>query len=395
MSRYIDDTDQIVTGLDRRLEDLLSAYWPSWIKNHNGSRALLTPKMKPGQKRPTSSFTVHLRGQDRGSWYRFSQKVGGGNPVSLVFYGQHGRLPTSKEDWTDAYTRCREFLGMRREAETSAEDRAEREKRAAQEREKRDRDRAAQEAALKRKRELRALTARSICDEMVSIVGTLGEAYMVERGLPPISEWPWKPDGVIGFHPELEYEALAVWEDRRKVKEGPRFPAVCCRVQDAFGETTAVWQIFLDPVRPRKNETVENAKMGLGPAVGGAVRIGGIAPRIGVAEGYETTLGDWFMEMCRYPIWSTLSTAGMAGFEVPPEVSKVDIYPDGDRGVFFVNNERRHTDRGRVQDPPGLHAGKTLAERLRKIGCLGVLNEPPLSGDGLDLWNSVKGKMYG
>src|SRR3546814_9798555 len=97
--------------------------------------------MKGKNKRPTSSFTVNLSGDRRGQWYRFSQACGGG-ALSLLYYGKHGGVPSSKEDWAETYKLAREFLGITQQREESVEDLQARDARRAQEqsdREERDR----------------------------------------------------------------------------------------------------------------------------------------------------------------------------------------------------------------------------------------------------------------
>lgn len=204
MSRY-DDTQDIINGMDRRLEDFLTAHWPQWIPDGRRTKALLTPKVKDKAKKPTSSFTVDLTGANRGRWYRHSQKIGG-HTVALAYYAQFERLPIGKEDWAEAYDLCRQFLGMRRQTELSPEERAHREAEAKVAREKRERE---QEAARRRdeaKRAARATTAAGIWAEGLPLAGSQAEAYLVGRGIPPVSAWPWDPHGTIRFHPSLEYE---------------------------------------------------------------------------------------------------------------------------------------------------------------------------------------------
>ena len=91
-----DDSQQLADALENKLEQILDKFWPEWVRN--GNKALLTPKKKAKAKKPTSSFTVDINGSRRGQWYRFSQQVGGG-PIGLLYYGYHGTVPSSKDDW--------------------------------------------------------------------------------------------------------------------------------------------------------------------------------------------------------------------------------------------------------------------------------------------------------
>jgi hypothetical protein len=137
----------------------------------------------------------------------------------------------------------------------------------------------------------------------------------------------------------------------------------------------AVWRIFLARDRAEK-APVENPKVGLGPAKGGAVRIGGVGPKIGIGEGLETCLAAWALEGFRYPVWAGLSTSGVAAFEPPLDVKRVNIFPDGDAGKLHD---------GVIYDPPGMRAARALRDRLNPTGIKTVISEVCIRGDALDL----------
>lgn len=367
MSRYVDDSAELARRLEDDIEGVIGKYWPNWIKTRVKSQdvALLTPRIKGKNKRPTSSFTVNLSGDRRGQWYRFSQSIGGGS-LALLHYGHYGNVPNSKSDWAEAYKLAREFLGITQQREETDEERAEREKRREKDRKDReDRERrdAADRAAAQA---VRILTANEAFDESVDLRSSHGEAYLVGRGIPPIETWPWDCRDTLRFHPSLDYEL-----DRSV----GRLPAIVAAVRDFSGSLIAVWQIFLDRRQPIKAPVI-NPKVGRGPASGGAVRIGGDAPKIGGGEGCETALGLWALEGFRMPIWSFLSTSGMEKFEPPLFVKHVSIYHDGDRAQF--QNER-------LLEPPGMKSAKVLYGRMKDIGVGANFNEMPILGDGLDL----------
>jgi len=159
------------------------------------------------------------------------------------------------------------------------------------------------------------------------------------------------------------------------------FPCLVARVQDMGGETISVWRIFLNAETGGK-APVPNPKVGFGPAKGGAVRIGGMGAEIGGGEGLESTLGAWSLEGYRFPVWSTLSTSGMASFEPPLEVRRLRLYPDGDL-------PRRSGD-GSILLPPGIDAAQKLRDRVVPAGLPTVINPPPFNSDFLDVWNSVR-----
>lgn len=368
MSQYRDDSRELADGVARDIEGVLSKYWRGWITEQRKGKlvALVTPRVKRDSKskRQTSSFTVQLDGGDRGKWYRFSQGVGG-HALQLLFYAENDRLAVSKEDWAEAYRLAREFLGITREREVSAEEEAARKAR----REATDRERERQCAAAAAEAQMdkvrRADTAASIWSECRPLRGSHGDAYLQARGIPPVAEWKWDPGETIRFHPSLRYP------------DHGNFPAVVARVQDAWGGTVAIWRVFLANDAPKKAD-VPDAKLGLGPAAGGAVRIGGDAEDIGGAEGIESALGAYFLEDARRPVWAFLSTSGMAGFEPPLFIKKVRLWQDSDYGK--VNKTT-----GAVMEPPGIEAARALRARLIPTGIKCVIQPGQVHGDALDL----------
>lgn len=362
MSR--DDGREIADRVNADIEGVIKEYWSGAIRR--GDKMLLTPRIKPGQKKATSSFVVDLKGSVRGRWYRHSQNVGGWG-IELLFYGEYDRLPKDKSDWRDAFQLARKFLGIVEERQESPEDAAEREERRKREKEKRDEE-ARHEAAEKAKKDAqRTLSAADVWKGTVPLKGTLGEAYLLARGIPPIAEWPWNPDETLRFHPALDFEL-----DRSV----GLYPAIVGKVVDAFGKSTSVWQIFLQRDQPQKADLEPSPKVGRGPSKGGAVRIGGIGSWIGIAEGIESALGAWALEDFRRPVWASLSTSGMSSFEPPLEVERIMIHPDGDKGVL---------SNGRILDPPGIHAARTLQSRMKAISIRCQISEICLLGDALDL----------
>lgn len=365
MTRYT--AQELSDMVNDRIREVVDRYYPGHkiVRQKGVEVALLTPKKKGSQV--TSSFKVELGGQHRGRWYRFSAGLGGWG-LDLLYYSAHDRLPNGKADWAEAFTMAREFLGIqeeRRESDDDRDARIDRERRLREERERKAVEQARQEAA---RAAARVETAHSVWEATQPLLGTHGDAYLQARGIPPVSEWAWSPDDTIRFHPSLSYGL-----DR----DLGSFPAVIGAVRDSFGDLTAIWRVYLHPTEPAK-APVPNAKVGLGPASGGAVRIGGEAADIGGAEGMESALGAYFLENCRRPVWAFLSTSGMASFEAPMFVEKVRIYPDSDYG-------RLDRSTGRVHDPPGITAARKLCERLTASGLGCVIQPTQVHGDALDL----------
>jgi putative DNA primase/helicase len=209
--------------------------------------------------------------------------------------------------------------------------------------------------------------AAAIWQASTPVNGTLAETYLRARGL-ALPGWP----DVLRFHPALPYPG----------KQKP-YPALVCRVDDMGGELTAIWRIYLR--EDGRKADVPNAKLGLGPAAGGAVRIGGAGPKIAIAEGLESALGYWLLTGRRHPTWAGLSTAGLIGFEVPLGVDHVVIAPDGDRPI------KRQGEDFVPAVPAGRKAALALRARLlaEGIACT-IAAEPPAGRDYNDLWADMQ-----
>jgi hypothetical protein len=244
-------------------------------------------------------------------------------------------------------------------------------------------------AAEEKKKQRKVDTAQSIFAESKPIAGTPAEKYLINRGLPPVAEWPWQPDAVLRFHPGLEYELGSVWEGDRKVKPGPTYPVLVAAVFDSWSEVVAIWRIFLTP--DGKKAPVDNAKVGFGPAAGGAVRLGGDGEAIGVGEGIETCLSAWFLNGCHKPVWACLSTSGLVGFEIPSFVKRLEIFPDGDRAKAREDRDGKFA----MSERPGMAAAKGLeAEAIPILGRenVSIAPEPGLKQDYNDLYIHMKSK---
>jgi hypothetical protein len=207
--------------------------------------------------------------------------------------------------------------------------------------------------------------AQAIWDASRPVDGTLAEVYLRSRGIVLDQN-----SDVLRFHSSLPYPG----------KSKP-YPALVCRVDDVTGGLTAIWRIFLRG--DGRKADVENCKLGLGPAGGGAVRIGGIASHIAIAEGIESALGAWLLLGQKVPTWAALSTSGLVGFEVPLGVSRVTIMPDGDRPL------RRKGHEYEPATPAGRKAAQSLFARLTEEGVrAAIAAEPPAGCDYLDVWSA-------
>lgn len=204
--------------------------------------------------------------------------------------------------------------------------------------------------------------AQTIWDASITIWGTTAHHYLGSRGL-HMEEYP----DVLRFHHALPYPG-----------QGKLYPVLVCRVDDVIGNLTGIWRIFLRD--DGRKADVENAKLGLGPTAGGAVRLNGMAPHIGIAEGVETALAAWLLIGRSIPVWSGLSTS-YVNLEVPLGVSRVTIFPDGDRPL------KRQGHEFIPAEPAGRKAAQSLFARLTEEGVrAAIAAEPPPGKDYNDLW---------
>lgn len=206
--------------------------------------------------------------------------------------------------------------------------------------------------------------ALAIWEASTAIADTLAETYLNSRGIPTPDQWP----AVVRFHPALPYPGKN-W----------KYPAMVCRVDGMDGQLVAVWRTFLRA--DARKADVQNARLGLGPAGGGAIRLGGEGPKVGLCEGFESAFGAWLLTNRKFPVWSCLSTSGLVSIELPLGVDHVCIFPDGDRPVRKKGNEYE----------PAMPAGRKAALSLRSrllaegIGCT-IAAEPGIGTDYLDMF---------
>lgn len=144
------------------------------------------------------------------------------------------------------------------------------------------------------------------------IAATPAERYLAGRGLAVEST-------------DLRYHARA--------PHGPRpltrfRPAMIAAVRDQTG-VVAVHRTFLD-VRGRGLATIEEPRCGLGRFGSGAVRLGGPARRLGLAEGIETALSA--SALFGLPCWATLGTERFRLVALPEEVEELVLFLDNDAG---------------------------------------------------------------
>lgn len=151
--------------------------------------------------------------------------------------------------------------------------------------------------------------ALRIWTESRSLQGTIAERYLGARGLRTAS-----PE--LRFHPRTPHGRRPLTRYR---------PALIAAVRDDAG-LTAIHRTFLDVATgaggPRK--------CGLGRFGRGAVRLGGPASAIGLAEGIETALSA--TALFGIPCWATLGTERFGHVALPAETQELMLFLDNDCG---------------------------------------------------------------
>lgn len=183
--------------------------------------------------------------------------------------------------------------------------------------------------------------ARKLWSDGTPIHGTVVESYLHQRGL----------NGPYPF--TLRYIA-----DCKHAPTASRWPAMVAAVTRwPDKQPCAIHRTYLQSDGGGKINHPQ-ARMMLGNATGGAVRLAPHTERLGIAEGIETALS--VQQATGLPMWACLSTSGLQNVTLPDEVREVVICAD--------------------HDPPGLRAAQTTAERLLSSGRSVKIAIPPQAG---------------
>jgi putative DNA primase/helicase len=145
--------------------------------------------------------------------------------------------------------------------------------------------------------------------------------------------------------PEPDPAALKIWAatvephctfvqeylERRGITLLPQFigmnhSAMVAAVQRPDGKIIAVQQTWL--TRDGEKAKVTPPRITTGSLGTGAVRLGAIAPVMGLAEGVETALSA--MMLTGMTVWATLGAARMHNVWIPPEVRELYLFTDND-----------------------------------------------------------------
>ena len=185
--------------------------------------------------------------------------------------------------------------------------------------------------------------ARSIWADAQQIEGTIAEVYLRSRGI------------TLNLPSSLRYLP--------GYKHGPSGLSMGCMIGAVTVEgdkrIRAVHRTWL-----RRDGTdkanVNPAKMMLGPASGGAVRLAKAADELILGEGVETVLSA--MQVSGLPGWACLSTGGLMAVKLPP-------LPIARNALIAADN-----------DEPGLKAADECARRLASEGRSVRIAKPPEPG---------------
>ena len=192
----------------------------------------------------------------------------------------------------------------------------------------------------------RSRFARDIWAKSKPAPGSIVEIYLKGRGITaaiPLT---------LRYHPGLKHGPTGLF-----------LPAMVAGVSSVPDQkVVAIHRTFLRADGKGKAR-VSNAKMMLGPCGGGAVHLAPAGETLAIAEGIESGLS--VQQATGIPTWACLSTSGLKGVVLPPEVRTVIIAADGDE--------------------PGFKAAEVSAARLTREGRKVKIAKPPIGRDFNDL----------
>jgi len=111
------------------------------------------------------------------------------------------------------------------------------------------------------------------------------------------------------------------------------FPAMVSAVQDGSRKITGIHRTYL-AVDGKGKAPVKKSKKMSGVCWGGAIRLCPAAPKMGIAEGIETSLS--VMVATGLPVWAAASMGNMAAVELPDIVREIVLCVDGDSDLVAM-----------------------------------------------------------
>lgn len=153
---------------------------------------------------------------------------------------------------------------------------------------------------------------RSLWFEGKPLPGTIGEAYLRNRGIPALPS-------ALRFHP------LCPVGQGRSLRFRPALiAAVTCHKG-----MSALQRIFLSPGGRGLAADMAVPKLSLGRLHDGAVCLSPAGQELGLAEGIETAMSA--TALLGIPVWATLGSSRLHAVGIPPFVKRLVLLPDNDR----------------------------------------------------------------
>ena len=143
-------------------------------------------------------------------------------------------------------------------------------------------------------------------------------------------------------------------------------PAMVAKILASDGAPTNLHRTYLTLNGQKADVGSVRKVMAGGIAKGSAIRLFEPGPVLGVAEGIETAFAA--SELFRVPVWSTINTTILSGWQPPEDVHQVIIFGDNDPKFG------------------GQAAANALAHRLACSGLSVRIEIPPKVGED---WNDV------
>lgn len=256
-----DDAEIIRQGLLDRCEDLCRILLPNGKREGGGARWMAhDPVAQDFDKTP--ALSVPLTGNNRGRWKCFRGTAGPAKHdlLGLIAY-------VNRTDNAGAFAFARDFLGLKamsqgdmRQMQVKANAAA---KKRAEDGERQRLEKIKQAAILFRK------------NTHPLYAGAQGSDfyywYFRRRAIDLNDIERLNPQS-MRYSRSTEYWKGAVWENRRKTKDGPLFPAIHSALRGPTGVVTACHVTFLDPVDPVK-APVTVPKLVRGDATGSVIEL--------------------------------------------------------------------------------------------------------------------------
>ncbi|MFQ3452438.1 toprim domain-containing protein [Bradyrhizobium sp. UFLA01-814] len=198
--------------------------------------------------------------------------------------------------------------------------------------------------------------ARRLFGMSQSIVGTLVESYLRNRGITALHE-----TGSLRFHPSCYYRP-----DEHCATE--TWPAMIAAVTDLSGHLTGAHRTWLDPdgfsEATLGKAPIDTPRRAMGDLLGHAVRFGVAGEVMAAGEGIETMLSLRCV-LPTMPVVAALSAAHLAAI----------LFPDALRRLYIARDD----------DPAGDGAMATLIDRAQEARIEAIVISPRLGDFNEDL----------